>query len=265
MYSESGHSSKYFFSLWVLLLLFAGVTDLRAAAPLRPGQPYAEAALCARADVIFCEDFNYPQNFPVTLGSPVSGSWSNPGLRGGKTTSSDQWGLAARQINPDSTYPTKPQGHMPSGSQPDSVWAANWDPAKGAQGDGSTWGTLRLQGENYVNGMAPAKDFYIRFQYYVTSNYAWPGDPKTDKYAYGSPNPVDNKIVFFYPPGGQDNPTYSSYDAGAYASSVWDSANNARYADTLNFRVGDAGDNYKSFPMCSQCGTTNQHNEYGPF
>ncbi|HTU03144.1 MAG TPA: hypothetical protein VMG58_15045, partial [Candidatus Sulfotelmatobacter sp.] len=40
-------------------------TPAAAVAPTRAGQPYAEAALCARADVILCEDFDYPGNFSM--------------------------------------------------------------------------------------------------------------------------------------------------------------------------------------------------------
>jgi nucleoside-diphosphate-sugar epimerase len=57
MRKDSGCFSNYFYGLGVLLLFFGTMTDLWAAAPLRSAQPYAEAALCARADVIFCEDF----------------------------------------------------------------------------------------------------------------------------------------------------------------------------------------------------------------
>lgn len=148
MHKGPGQSPRYFLDLWVLLLPFAGVADLWAAAPLRSGQPYAEAELCARADVIFCEDFNCPQNFQYYDQYSVSySSWTNAGLAGG-ITSSQVW-QSGRQINPASNYPTKPNGVLPSGSQPDSVWVGNWDFSKGTQGDGSTWGILRNSGGNY--------------------------------------------------------------------------------------------------------------------
>ena len=44
-YDDSGGPSKYFISLFLLLLFFAVAPDLWAAAPLRSGQPYAETIL----------------------------------------------------------------------------------------------------------------------------------------------------------------------------------------------------------------------------
>jgi len=265
IHKDCGRASRYFFSLCIMLLFFAGAADLRAAAPQRSGQPYAEATLCARADVIFCEDFNYPQNFQYyTQYGSTYASWSNPGMVGG-TTSGQTWNQG-RRINLASSYTTKPNGTLPSGSQPDYVWVANWDPTQGAQGDGSSWATLRAVGGNYVNGMAPAKDFYVRFQFYVTSNYAWPGDPKTDKYNFGAGNPVDNKILFVYP-AGMDSPTDAAYDAGLFAAMAFDSTNNARFSDTLNVRVGNAGNGigYETFPMCANCTYNPTHMEYAPY
>lgn len=105
----------------------------------------------------------------------------------------------------------------------------------------------------------------MRFQLYWTSNYAWPGDPKTDKYGYRS-TCIDNKILFIFPPEGLGSPASASYDAGPLtACGVWDNINNARFADALVFRVGDAGDNYKSFPMDSDATNNPQHMEYAPF
>ena len=142
MYKKCGHSIKYFFSIGVLVFLLGGMTDLQAAAPQRSGQPYAVAALCARADVIFCEDYNYPQNFQYyTQYGSTYASWSNPGMVGGNT-SGQTWNQG-RRINFASTCTPKPNGALPSGSQPDYVWIANWDPTQGAQGDGSSWAALR--------------------------------------------------------------------------------------------------------------------------
>lgn len=240
--------------LWLVL---AVASLCLAAAPPRPGQPYAEAALCARADVIFCEDFNYPQNF-TNSGDPGPENWANPGLAQGSIGTA--YGASARKIAAASGFSTKPQGAMPSGSQADSVWSATGGP-------GSTWGYLRTSGQgSYPAGIAKAKSFYVRFQLFHTANWVWPGDPKTDKYNWGASPCYDNKILYIYPPEGVDNPTSSAYDAGLLSScGTYDPATNSRFSDALVFRVGDAGDNYKTFPLCSQCSSTNPHNEYGPF
>jgi hypothetical protein len=228
-----------------------------AQAPLRSGQPYAEAALCARADVILCEDFNYPGNFSVSGGTTT---WANPGL----TTGSFGYlgGVAGRRINPATQYPAQPAGSPAGGS----VWVANWNPTLGATGDGNTWGVLRPAGGVYANGSAPAKDVYIRFQYYVTGNYAWPGDPRSDLYYFGSSSfPTDNKILFLYPPEGVNNPTGAAYDAGLYTTVVYDPTTNSRFTDALVVRTGDISDNYKFFPMDAFASYNPQHLEYAPF
>jgi hypothetical protein len=260
---DSVQSPKLFFSLWVLFLIFSGVTELQAAAPLRPGQPYAEAEKCASAEVIFCEDFNYPQNFSYSssYGNSYS-TWTNPGLVGGGTTL-QTWN-SGRQVNSASSYPAKPQGAMASGSQSDYVWVANWDPNKGVQGDGSTWGILRDSGANYVNGMSPATDFYARFQVYFTANYAWPGDPKVDKYNFGAPWPViDNKIIAFQNVESLPNPTGTGFCAIVMTGTgAADPATGGRFADAIIVRYGDASDNDKWFPLCSICTENPQHNEY---
>ncbi|HTU02853.1 MAG TPA: hypothetical protein VMG58_13585, partial [Candidatus Sulfotelmatobacter sp.] len=220
---RSGGGQRLIRLALVLTLVALVVSPAAAVAPTRAGQPYAEATLCARADVILCEDFDYPGNFSMSGGNTT---WNNPALT--TKTFAVTGGTAARQINPASQYPAQPAG-SPSGG---SVWVANWDPSKGTQGDGATWGVLRAVGGNYVNGLAPGKDIYIRFQYYVTSNYAWPGDPRPDAYGYGSSAfPVDNKILFLYPPEGVNNPTGSAYDAGLYTNfSVYDPTTNSRFA-----------------------------------
>lgn len=60
--------------------------EVFAKAPARAGQPYSEASLCDRADVIMCEDFDYPQNFSCTAmsgSSAYTSNWQNPGLSTG--------------------------------------------------------------------------------------------------------------------------------------------------------------------------------------
>ena len=75
-----------------------------AAAPLRSGQPYAEATKCAEPNVIFCEDFNYPQNFIWTGEVGYANStWINAGLTNG--IQGYVYGLEGRRINPATDYP----------------------------------------------------------------------------------------------------------------------------------------------------------------
>ncbi len=233
-----------------------------AAAPQRSGQPYAESICSTDQNVIFCEDFNYPQNLSYTTQFSIDYSdWINPGFVGG--VSRNQVYGFGRQINPVGSYPAQPAG-SPSGGY---VWAANWDATKGIIGNGNSNGKLRLPGGSYVNGLSPATDFYIRFQVYWTSNWAWPGDPKTDKYNHSAYPCVDNKIFFIYPPEGLDQPTNASYDAGPLTGcgAAYDPINNARFADALTFRVGTSSDNYKSFPMDVDAGNNPQHMEYAPY
>lgn len=227
-----------------------------AAAPSRSGQPYAEAAKCSDPDVIFCEDFNYPQNFSC---SSTNHRWINPGWAQEETGSI---ACSGRQINPVANYPPEPAG-SPSGGY---VWVSNWDSTLGVVGTASSQGYLRLPRGNYANGLPPAPDFYVRFQVYWTQNWVWPGDPKLDKYNYGSSPSIDDKLLFVYPPEGLANPTGASYDAGPLTySGLYENINNARFADGLNFRVGTSSDNYKTFPMCYGCASSPKHMEYAPF
>jgi hypothetical protein len=262
------------------IVVLLGNPLVYAAAPLRTNQPYAESICNTDPDVIFCEDFNYPQNFfcsmPVGVGNHF---WHNPGF----AVEATDWvyNCQGRRINPASggssygyTYPTKPQGMMhsvacsggPTTSGCDQVWVGNWDSAQGEAAAASSPGRLRKVGGNYVNGSPPATDFYVRFQIYFTPNFVWAGDPKVDKYNYANYPCRDTKLFFFGGVNFIDNPTSASMDAGAMTGcGVWEPQTNARYADALVFRIGDAGDAYRSFPLCSQCSVQNPHYEYGPF
>jgi hypothetical protein len=265
---------KVSFFLWILLsglgvslsLPFGSLVGglAWAQAPLRANQPYAEAAKCADPNVIFCEDFNYPGNFsfvPTAGTSYGTATWINPAS---VLQSSDfTYGAEGRRINPASSYSAKPGGNLASGNQTDHVWVANWDSTKGSVGNATSWAILRNAGGNYVNGQAPLTDFYIRFQFYVTQNYVFPGEPKPDPYNFGTPWPVvDNKILFFYPVGGQTSPTGASYDAGFVNTMSYVGSQNARYTDSLLVRVGNASDNYKMFPNCWYCSSNPTHTEY---
>ena len=253
--------------IFMALLFVVGlVSPSWAAAPARSGQPYAESICDTDPNILFCEDFNYPANFFCSVPENNGNHrWINPGWM--EEITDFVYGCMGRQINPATSYPTKPQGHMPSGAQADHHWVANWDPALGTQEHGGSPGKLMLDsGGNYANGSGPVTDMYFRFQIYWTTDYAWPGDTKTHIYNWGTANCVDNKILFWYPKNGQSNPTSAAFDAGPYTQcGVWDSVNNARFADALVFRVGDAGDNYKWFPMNSGATENPTHMEYGPY
>ena len=234
------------------------------------GQPYAEA-ICndpSNPNIIFCEDFNYPNDFYAGAdGTWGNSNWLNPGL----TTRLQGfiYGISGRQINLATGYPLKPSGLMPSGSQTDHLWVANWDPTRGVLNNGGTMGRIREPGGNYANGTAPTTDLYIRFQYFVTANYTWPGDPRIDSYNYGTAcQPYDNKILYIWPPEGLSNPTGASYDAGLHTQAgVYDPSQNARFADALAVRYGDAstGGSYKFAPLFSQAVSVPSFNNYGPF
>jgi hypothetical protein len=101
----------------------------------------------------------------------------------------------------------------------------------------------------------------------VTPNYTWPGDPKIDKYNYGSNGQCfDNKIFYAFPPEGVDNPTNSRYSAGFTTQcGVYDSTTISRFSDALVVRYGDTGDNYPWFPICAVCTFKPKHNEYAPY
>lgn len=260
-------TALYLLSTLCLVSLGSVSTSL-AVAPPREGQPYAESICDTDPNVIFCEDFNYPQNFfcsqPVGQGNH---RWINPGFR--EQVTGWVW-CAGQQINPATQYPTKPQGNTPSGGQADHVWVANWDSSLGPRGDGSTQGKLLLDsGGNYANGTPAATELYFRLQIYWTPNYAWPGDPKIDKYNYGGEGAngcYDNKIIYWFPPGGLNSPTDASFDAGLFtACGIWDPVNNARFSDALAVRYGDTSDNYKYFPMNFQAEFNPRHMEYGPY
>lgn len=245
-----------------LFLMMASVGVAYGAAPTRVGQPYAEATVCAGSDVIFCEDFNYPANTTCTACTGAcTFEWTNPGLvnSGVPAPFSYCFGL---NIPAATDYPTKPSGALPSGSQPDHVWMANWDSAVGPTGHGGSNAVLRNPGGNYLNGSAPATDFYVRFQFYVTADYAWPGDPRSHNYNYGASG-VDNKILFVYPAGGISNPTDAAYDGGLYTANGWNSNQNIRYADVLNARVGNNdGGQYPQFIMNALGDNSPGHMEY---
>lgn len=264
-------------------------------------QQYADSRCTTDPNIIFCEPFNYPENFTISLSNAGCKStpqncearWKNPALvtcsdsglsgscnvltaTGQSIVPSYPFGVGGRYILPASNFPPKPTGHLPSGAQADHVWVANWDSVFGTTDSGSTMGLLRIVGGNYQNGEAPLTDWYMGFHYYVTSNYVWPGDPKTHIYNFsgglscgGIPGYFDNKILYFFEPNiftSAGGPTSAPYDAGmATVCGQWDNVNNARFADGIAMRYGDIGDNFKIFPLCSSCQVESPFFNYGPY
>lgn len=256
-------------SLGILLLLLSWAGSAWAVAPPRSGQPYAESICNTDPDIIFCEDFNYPQNLIVNGTTNNCCTWVNPGLKiqtnGFLEWRSVFWVQA-------SGYPAKPQGAMPSGSQSDHVYRGNWDPNFGS-GAGRTseinlQGVLLQQGDtSYANGRAVNNEFYARVQIYYPSTYVWPGDPKTIPASFTYSDCIDNKIMYFWPAFTQPfSPTDMSYDSGVFtACGVFSPTENATFADALAVRYGNSSGPYKYFPGCSPCAVAPNYYEYMPF
>lgn len=237
------------------------------------GQPYAEATLCARADVILCEDYNYPSNFYFS-GTPGSYDswWKNPAVANnpavatpatcGKSDSGFSYASDGRLFPLASGYATKPQGASPSGSDPDYLYVANWDSSQGSVGPATIQGFLYINSTDstYCNGLTIGKDFYMRHQAYLTTDYVFPGTfPKPDTYNTSVTPCLDGKFMGFYPHGGYEDPTSASYDGSWFinCSSAWVSAaeqgggdaSGSRFGDAINIRYGSGGAcSYATFP-----------------
>jgi hypothetical protein len=250
---------------------FGWIPVSHSIAPPRSGQPYAESICNTDPNIIFCEDFNYPQNLIVNGTTNNCCTWVNPGLQT-QTTGFTEW----RSVFwvPADGYKPKPQGNMPSGSQPDHVYRANWDPnfgsGPGRTGEINLQGTLLEDGTNvYRNGRATNGEFYVRFQVYYPSTYVFPGDPKTNASSFTYGDCIDNKIVYWWPAHTSPlfSPTDMAYDAGLFtACGVFSPTQNATFADALAVRYGNSGGPYKYFPGCSPCQTApNFYTPYMPF
>jgi hypothetical protein len=246
------------------------VSTSQAVAPPRSGQPYAENICNTDPNVILCEDFNYPQNLVVNGTTNSCCTWVNPGLQI-QTTGFTEW----RSVFwvPASGYPTKPQGMMPSGSQPDHVYRGNWDPNFPNTSQAGRTGEVNLQGAllqagttAYRNGRASDGQFYARVQIYYPSAYVFPGDPKPNVGGF-SHECIDNKIMYFWPALTQPfSPTDMTYDSGIFtACGVFSPSQNATFADALAVRYGNVSGPYKYFPGCSPCSVAPNYYEYMPF
>ncbi len=231
---------KFFLSLCSLFLFASSVF---AQAPVRSGQPYAEASKCSQNGVILCEDFDYPSNFPCNNGT---GSWINPGLR-----STYNGTCSGRSIVPVSGFPAQPAGSPPGGYL---------KRADVANGEGMIAGCLwsdcsRTTADNpagvtYTNGTPLSNDIYVRFQVLFSDSpaYKWPS--------------FDNKIFFMWPNTYIDKPS-ANIDAGWYfGNNFFCSAINRNFNDALSFRVGDNSCGFKGYPCDNTGGCHPEHQEY---
>lgn len=290
--------------LMLLGLLFGGPATVEAAAPLRTaawctangqscpsGRPYAEATLCARADVIFCEDFNYPTHFffsgvPSGFDSyilnPAAANLTANGGGCGRTDSGFSFSSYGREHNLASGYVAKPQGSMPSGTQADHLFVVNWDKTDPDYGQGTINVNLYENDANttYCNGNAISPNFYIRFQVFLTadpthSSWVWPGGmPKSDTYSIPFYPCLDSKFFGWYPLLDTGSPTTATYDGSifgnctsyvSFANQGGGSPSGSRFPDGLNIRYGNAGTcNYPQFPMWVSSGSGGCQ-EYGQY
>lgn len=232
--------------------------DAGAAAPQRASQPYAEVRCNTDPNIIFCEDFNYPQNFScVSQGIGSGGSnmtWINPGLTTSGQVMGFQYCNAADfpSITSLSGVPPQPAG-SPSGG---GVYRARMaQGAASASYDGCILGDCDRNTadtpQTYPNGSAATNDLYFRFQMYNSDNpdWYWPSP------SYG----LDNKVLFLYT-NKYTSKTDANVDAGLYFNSSGRcNPGGASYNDALSFRVGSNSGSYKWYPAHLSAGT---HLEY---
>jgi hypothetical protein len=212
-----------------------------AAAPARSGQPYAESICTTDPNIILCEDFNYPANFPC---DGEDGTWVNPGLIEAIVGT-----CAGRVIDQASNYAAQPAG-SPAGGY---VRRANPDDGEGMV-SGCLWSDCERStsdstaGVTYQNGAALTNDLYIRFQVYFSADYKWPD--------------FDNKIFFLWPDRYTDKPS-ASLDAGMlFGNGVFCPSINENFNDALSFRVGDNSCSFKIYPSDNTAGCHPEHTEY---
>lgn len=236
--------------LWLCLALVCplAVPEAEAAAPLRDsswctangmscpsGRPYAEATLCSRSDVIFCEDWDYSEHFTC---APRAGqdsnnqTWRNPGASEGYMTF--VYCTAA-------SYPAA-SGFMSDSRVTGGVFKADptIDPG-GASLEMCILGDCdRATADTpatYQNGNAASNDLYMRFMMFTSTNWHWPDQ------CCGR----DNKVMFFYP-NQFTGKTNANFDAGfSFNTDIHcPSPLNANFSDAVNMRVGHHQNN--SFP-----------------
>lgn len=232
----------------LIIMLAFGSKAAFSQAPTRSGQPYAEAQACAKAGVILCEDFNYPQNFtcgPFSY-NPGQFQWLNPGL---SSTPTDGMYCQGSTYDLASGYLSQPTG-SPAGG-----YVKRVNPASGnGTLSGCIWGDCDRNtantGSTYKNGLPITNDLYFRFQIYFSANYVFPTD-------------LDNKLLFLYPDR-YTSKTDGNFDAGLFFSNATYCFNvNRVFSDAPDFRVGTNSNSYKQYPADANAGPGhNEHQEY---
>lgn len=244
----------------IVLLILMSVSFLNvgftseavAAAPQRSGQPYAEARCNTDPSIIFCEDFDYPQNFLCAGGTGSQGNnqtWVNPGLSNGGPFANQYCSSADFPNVAASGLPTAPgvSGGVYRADMKKGAASASYDGCILGDCDRNTSDTPTT----YKNGSAATNDLYFRLQMYNSPNWYWPST------AYG----LDNKVLFLYT-NRYVSKSDANVDAGLYfnASGRCNGSPQA-YPDAISFRVGSNSNSYKWFPAHLSAGT---HTEYCP-
>jgi hypothetical protein len=228
---------------WSVFALFISGTQVQAAAPARAGQPYAESICATDPNIILCEDFTYPANFPC---SGNNGSWINPALKSVPDPATTT--CAGRQIDSVSNYPLQPAG-SPNGGYLKRSNVANGE----GMIVGCLWGDcLRETADNptgaqYKNGSPLSNDLYIRFQIFFSTDYKWPS--------------FDNKLFFLWPNRYVDKPS-ANIDAGLTVAGQSSACNGTYVNDAMAFRVGDNSCSFKVYPADNSGSCHPEHQEY---
>lgn len=242
------------------------------------GLEYPESICNTDPNVIMCEPFNMPNVVGCTGNcSPGTTHWYNPACVEDTFGFTYSAGLSHELA---SAHPAKPQGAMPSGAIPDSVWRTDWGDWVGGpssqdafDGHAATNCILRRPGGAYVNGFQPVagQRIHIRMQHYFDADYVWSGGQgrtnKPDHYGFAydgiNGNCVDTKILAMYGPvnGTAFDPTNMGYDAnlstqcGGFRTNAEQGATGTnggfRFADALQVRFGTVSCEFKAFPFVS--------------
>lgn len=227
------------------IISFGLTQEASAVAPARAGQPYAENICTTDPNIIFCEDFDYEQNFGCVQRSGQSSynsTWINPGASQGNLNfvycyAADfplASGLPAGAGVTGRVFRSRP-ALDPGGSAYEMCILGDCDRATH-----DTPGT-------YMNGSPATNDLYMRFQMYTSANHPFP----TGR---------DNKVIFWYP-NQFTGKTEANVDAGfSFNVDIFCAPNN--YNDAVNIRVGSNSGSFKKFPADANIAPYNSHFEY---
>lgn len=231
------------------------------------GQPYAEARCNTDPNIIFCEDFNYPQDFvcvPFDLSGNYQQVWRNPGLTTDGQSIKFQFCYAA-DFPAASGLPRTLDNPAGAGN----VYRAR--PVLGAAAASYVGCILGDCDRNtadspstYPNGSAATNDLYFRFQIYnAGGSIDGDGVGGVDPEWYW-PEAIDNKILFLYP-NRYSSKDSANVDAGLYFNSTGrcnPEVGGMRYNDAVSFRIGTNSDNFKFYPAYLNAVTSPPHTEY---